>query len=208
MQLVKIMLSCLVLLNISCIASKEVPSHYLFYLHGRIIELQGTQAVSPQFGPYQYDRIIDSLKTITDQVYAEVRKDTVDFYAFCAHVSEEIDQLINKGVAAHKITVVGASKGAVMAMQISNDNPNPINYVLLAANNDYIEEEQIWSLQGRILGIYEASDLLAGKNYNHWIARSEKAIAFEQLQLNTGLGHGFIYQPLSEWLDPLRKWIE
>lgn len=195
-------------LNFACSTSEEVARHHLFYLHGRIIELQGVKAVSPQYGPYEYDQIIDSLKTITGQVYAEVRKDTVDFYAFCAHISEEIDQLINNGVAAQNITVVGASKGAVMAMQISNDNPNPINYVLLAANNDYIEEEQIWSLQGRILGIYEASDQLAGKNFNHWIARSEKAIAFEQLQLQTGLGHGFIYQPLSEWIEPLRKWIE
>lgn len=202
------MLSALILLSFVNCASKEVEAQHLFYLHGRIIELQGIQAVSPQFGPYEYEKIIDSLSTITSYIHAEVRKDTVDFYDFCTHISAEIDQLISDGVDPQSITVLGASKGAVMAMQISHDNPNPINYVLLAANNDNIEQTNDWSLNGRILGIYETSDQLAGKNYDYWLARSEQTLAFEQIELNTGLGHGFIYQPLPEWLEPLKKWME
>jgi hypothetical protein len=207
MKLVKIILTGLLLLNFACSPIPKEEQH-LFYLHGRIIELQGIKAISPQFGPYAYLEIIDSLNNIADHVYAEVRTDTTNFYAFCTGVSQQIDRLISEGVTPTNITVVGASKGAVMAMQVSNDNPQPINYVLLAANNDYIEQENNWSLHGRILGIYETSDQLAGKDYQYWIDRSGEAVVFEQLQLQTGLGHGFLYQPLPEWLQPLRKWLQ
>lgn len=196
------------LLNFGCNPSEEVAEHHLFYLHGRIIELQGIKAISPQFGPYEYERIVDSLNSIAKNVYAEVREDPVDFYAYCSHISEEIDLLIKQGVLPQNITILGASKGAVMAMQISNDSPHPINYVLLGANNDYIEQENDWSLHGRILGIYERSDSLAGKNYQHWIDRSSGTMDFVQMELQTNLGHGFIYQPLSEWLNPLKEWME
>jgi len=206
MKLVKIILTGLLLLNFACSSIPKEAQH-LFYLHGRIIELQGINAVSPQFGPYEYERIIDSLYSLADHIHAEVRTDTTNFYAFCVQVSQQIDRLINEGIAPTNITVVGASKGAVMAMQISNDNPQPINYVLLAANNDYIEQANNWSLHGRILGIYEASDQLAGKDYQYWIDRSEEALVFEQLQLQTGLGHGFLYQQMTEWLQPLKSWL-
>ncbi len=112
----KIILSALILLSFTNCTTKEVDAQHLFYLHGRIIELQGIQAVSPQFGPYEYEKIIDSLRTITSNIHAEVRKDPVDFFAFCTRVSGEIDRLISEGVEPQNITVLGASKGAVMAI--------------------------------------------------------------------------------------------
>ena len=47
-------------------------------------------------------------------------------------------------VKPENITVIGASKGAIIASNISNINKNPINYVLLAGNNDYQEEHNNW----------------------------------------------------------------
>lgn len=180
----------------------------MFYLHGRIIEVQGIDAVSEQFGAYQYEDIIDALKQTGATVHNEVRTEGTDFQNFCIKISKQIDNLIQSGVSSNDITVIGASKGAVMTMNISNLNSNPINYVLLAANNDYIENENQWQLHGRVLGIYEKTDVLAGKNYQHWIDASPEAIAFEQLQINTGLGHGFLYRPLEAWLEPTIAWIE
>lgn len=192
---------------LACDEGIEKERH-LFYLHGRIIELQGKNAISERFGSYEYDAIIDQLEEVVAYVHHEIRPAEVDFQAYCQKVSGQIDHLISSGVSPGQIIVLGASKGAVMAMQISAMNEEEINYVLLGANNDYLEQEQNWSLHGRILGIYEHSDDLAGKNYQYWMDRSSDAIAFEQLELNTGLGHGFIYQPLSDWLDPLKKWIK
>ncbi len=106
------------------------------------------------------------------------------------------------------ISITGASKGSVMAMRVSDINQYQINYVLLGANNNYIEENYNWYLKGRILGIYEKSDSLAGKDYQFWIDRSKGAQEFMQLEIDTGLNHGFIYNPINEWIEPTTEWIE
>ena len=188
----------------------EMPSSekHLFYLHGRIIELQGLPAESPQFGPYEYAAIIDSFRQNGFVVHHQVRTATTDFFSFVEALSLAVDSLLNEQVAPSNITVVGASKGAVMSMYLSHLNPAPIRYVLLGANNDQIEEQFDWQLHGTILGVYEASDLLAGKNYHYWASRSPKAERFEQLRLNTGLDHGFFYRPIQEWLKPTIAWAK
>ena len=189
-------------------AEKLPTEKHLFYLHGRIIELQGLPAESPEFGRYEYQAIIDSFRQNGFVVHHQVRTATSDFFSFVEALSLEIDSLLNEQVTPSNITVVGASKGAVMSMYLSHLNPVPIRYVLLGANNDQIEEQFDWQLHGTILGVYEASDLLAGKNYDYWANRSPKAERFEQLRLNTGLDHGFFYRPIQEWLKPTIAWAK
>jgi hypothetical protein len=191
----------------NCQSTGKAPKH-IFYLHGRIIELQGRNAVSDQFGKYEYDKIIDSLKNLGAIIHNEIRTEKTEFVNFCEGTSSQIDQLIKSGVNPKNITLIGASKGAVMAMNISNMNTNPINYVLLAANNSEIERENEWNLHGRILGIYEKSDSIAGKNYQYWIDKSTNAVEFNQVEINTGLGHGFLYRPINEWWNPTKEWMK
>jgi len=198
----------LFLLAILFLCCQTKNEKHLFYLHGRIVEVQGIHAVSEQFGAYQYEDIINTLKQAGAVLHHEVRTTETDFQDFSIKISNQIDSLIQSGVSPNDITVIGASKGAVMTMNISHLNSNPINYVLLGANNDYIENENQWNLHGRILGIYEKSDNLAGKNYQYWVHASPRAVSFEQIEINTGLGHGFLYQPLEAWLKPAFKWIE
>lgn len=194
-------------LLLNCTSNIPIQKH-VFYLHGRIIELQGAQAEHEQFGRYLYQDIIDSLQSENTIVYHEVRDTTTDFYKFTEQTSRQIDSLIKTGVLPHHITVIGASKGAVMTMHISHLNTNPINYILLAANNDYIELENDWTLHGNILGIYDRSDNLAGKNYQYWIDRSVATAKFKQIEINTRLGHGFLYRPIAAWLQPTKNWIK
>ena len=92
-------------------------------------------------------------------------------------------------------------------MNISDLNRHPVNYVLLGADSDYSEQTFNWSLHGNILGIYEKSDEVAGKNYQFWIDKSPDASRFATLEINTGLNHGFLYRPIPEWLIPAREWI-
>lgn len=200
--------SLLLALVLASCQAQEPTTHHIFYLHGRIVELQGRDAVHERFGPYQYDQILDSLAATNATLHSETRTADTGFVAFCEKTSNEINELIEQGTSPHHVTIIGASKGAVMAMYIANLNPNPINYVLLGANNVAIERENDWNLHGRILGIYEKSDELAGRGYTHWINRSTNATTFEQLQIETGLGHGFLYQPLSAWWEPAKAWME
>jgi dienelactone hydrolase len=195
------------LLLMGCASHKSGPPH-IFYLHGLIIETQGINAVSEKFGRYEYRAILDSLAAGGAVVLSEVRTADTDFDAYCEKISRQVDSLITRGVAAEDICIIGASKGGMMAMQISHINKNPVKYVLLGANSGNTEQSFKWALHGEIIGIYETSDDIADRDYSYWIERSPDAVRFEQLELHTGLGHGFLYRPLEEWLIPARKWIQ
>lgn len=187
--------------------SGQTNKKHIFYLHGMIIEIQGVNAVSETFGEYRYNDIIESLKNTGATVHHEVRTQQTDFNTFCKKTSSQIDSLITNHVNPKDITVIGASKGAIMTMTISSLNKNPINYILLGANSDRLEKQGNYNLHGCILGIYEKSDTIAGKNYQFWIDKSTEVEEFKQLEINTGLSHGFLYRPYDEWLKPAKAWM-
>lgn len=181
--------------------------NYIYYLHGRIIEIQGKEAISEQYGKYDFDGIVKAFSGNENIVIAEVRTENVDYSKYAKKVSNEIDSLINLGIPPTNITVIGASKGAIIASHISDINTNPINYVLLAGNNRYQEENNDWKFHGQVLCFYDLSDSIAGGNYDYWKNKQNHTNAFEQIELKTQLGHGFLYQPLEEWVKPTQKWI-
>lgn len=185
----------------------QLPTKHIFYLHGRIIEQQGKNGVSEQYGKYELDNIIAALKVENGIVHAEIRNSNVDYKLYAIKVSKQIDELIKSGVEAKNITVIGASKGAIIACNISSLNTNEINYVFLAGNNDYQEMNNDWKFHGQVLCFYDLSDTIAGKNYDYWKNKENFTIKFEQIELKTNLGHGFIYKPLSVWVEPTKNWI-
>jgi len=185
----------------------QLPTKHIFYLHGRIIEQQGENAISEQYGKYELDSIIAALKVENGIVHAEIRNSNVDYKLYALKVSKQIDELIKSGVEAKNITVIGASKGAIIACNISSLNTNAINYVFLAGNNDYQEMNNEWKFHGQVLCIYDSSDEIAGKNYDYWKAKDNLTTKFEQIELKTNLGHGFLYKPLSVWVEATKKWI-
>jgi hypothetical protein len=180
---------------------------HIFYVHGRIIETQGRNAYSEDFGNYEFDSIISAIKVDQSVVHYEIRTENVDPKAYAIHVSKQIDSLINRGVKPLDITIVGASKGAIIASNISSINIHPINYVLLAGNNKYQETNNDWKFHGQVLCIYDLSDGIAGKNYSYWKNRENFTTKFEQLEIQSNLGHGFLYKPLSVWTEPAKRWI-
>ncbi len=195
------------MLFIACKTSVQNEKKYIYYLHGRIIEIQGIDAVSDEYGKYEFDSIVRALSAPEHIVIAEVRTENVDYVEYANKVSKEIDSLVSLGVKATNITVIGASKGAIIASNISSININPINYVFLAGNNKYQEENNNWKFHGQVLCIYDQSDSIAGGNYDYWKNKENYTTRFEQLELKTHLGHGFLYKPLKVWIEPTRKWI-
>ncbi len=185
----------------------QLPTKHIFYLHGRIIEQQGKNAVSEQFGKYEFDSIIAALKVENAIVHAEIRTSNVDVEIYAVKISKQIDELIKSGVESKNITVIGASKGAIIACTTSSLNTNAINYVFLAGNNYYQEMNNDWKFHGQVLCIYDSSDGIAGKNYDYWKNKENFTTKFEQIELKTNLGHGFLYKPLNVWIEPTKKWI-
>ncbi|MEM1214402.1 MAG: hypothetical protein AAGJ82_01865 [Bacteroidota bacterium] len=92
-------LAGLLLLLSSCAPPAAAPLPYhLFYLHGRIVEVQGPEAVHERFGPYEYYAILDSLRATGAVIHSEPRPADVDFTNYCVSVTETIEQLINEGI--------------------------------------------------------------------------------------------------------------
>ena len=192
---------------IACKTETHDQKKYIFYLHGKIIEIQGKNAVSEEFGNYEFDNIVNALKMENSEIFAEVRHKNVDYLEYANKVSNQIDSLINLGINPKNITIIGASKGAIIASNISNMNSNPVNYVFLAGNNDYQEEHNNWKFHGQILCFYDSSDTIAGKNYNYWMNNPNYTTTFQQIKIDKNLGHGFLYKPYKEWIEPTKKWI-
>jgi len=183
---------------------------HVFYLHGRIVEVQGANAVETTmgYGAYKYQAILDSLKKYQFEVLSEVRPSDTKVNKYAEKIVAQIKELLQQGVPAKHITVLGASKGALIAMFVSNYLKNSdINYIFLAACDDgTFENYPDLNFYGNILSIYENSD--SNKSCQKFKDRSKGIKHFKEIELSTGLKHGFLYQPYSEWLSPSIKWIK
>jgi len=200
-------IGALFIMLIGCNTNAQNHKKYIYYLHGRIIEIQGKDAVSDDYGKYEFDSIVEALGNSGHIVIAEVRTENVDYLEYANKVSNDIDSIVKLGIKPKDITVIGASKGAIIASNISTINLNPINYVFLAGNNEYQENNNKWKFHGQVLCIYDLSDSIAGGNYDYWKNTENYTTKFEQIELETHLGHGFLYKPLEVWIGPTRKWI-
>jgi hypothetical protein len=98
--------------------------------------------------------------------------------------------------------------GASIAFAASARLQNPaLRFAFLGAcpleNVRAVREEEGRAPAGRLLVVHDRSDDTSGP-CAAW--RSEELAApstLREVVLATGLGHGFIYRPLPEWLDPV-----
>ena len=192
-------------------AFPETPDpklHYVVYLHGRIVEEQGRQAVSPDFGAYQLDDILAALASPGVAVVGEVRAKGTDPKVAAKHVVAEVGRLVDAGVAPASITVIGASKGALIAMLASTAlESRELGWVIMANCNESVIENYDLALHGQVLSIYESSDEVGG-TCAPLFAQSPALARHAEVRLETGLRHGFLYRPLPEWVKPATAWSE
>lgn len=202
-----------IILLIIFIPSSEIfAQRYLFYLHGKIIEDQGANAIDTVngYGAYQYEDILNAFRKAGFIVQSEVRQKNTDPLEYAHKIVNQIDSFIKSGVKPNDITVVGASKGAIISMFISSYLKNKdVNFVFLAGcNDDILKSFPEIQFCGNILSIYEKSD-----DIGHSCATFKKKTGltishFKEIELNTGLKHGFLYKPLPEWIEPAIKWAD
>src|SRR6187399_3311248 len=87
---------------------------YLFYLHGGVVTVLGNNAINqsvPEWGPYEYLNILDSLRRRGFKVISENRREGIDDSVYVNKIVGQIDSLHKAGVKSNKIVVVGASAG-------------------------------------------------------------------------------------------------
>ena len=179
----------------------------IFYLHGRIIEVEGVQPVHERFGLYDYLGTIEALQANGATVISDVRPDDTKVVEYASYVVEQVQQLIESGEPAGNITVVGFSKGGAIAIYASSllNNPN-VNFVFLAACSSWILSSPTLTVSGNVFSIYEESDTFAG-SCKKLVQRNDEVSSFRELKLSTGKEHGTFYLPRAAWVNPVLSWI-
>jgi len=188
---------------------------HLLYLHGRIVqEEQSARPQHPRYGTYELQQILDALRARGFVVSGEIRPRTVSVGEAAEHVVAEVKKLLAAGVPADHVTIVGASMGASIALVASARLHDPeLRFAILGAcipaNLPALVAEEGRGPSGRLLQIREASDELSNP-CPPWRTDREvlPAVVAREVVLETGLGHGFIYRPLPEWVDPVVEWAK
>ena len=181
-------------------------SKHIFYYHGKIIEDQGLPAKSDKFGTYDYKHIIQALDAAGFTVHSEIRAAGTDVAGYAAKEIATIQSLIASGVAPQNITLIGGSKGAVIAMTIQNTLQNPsVRSVLLAGMFPSIVGSDTMQLYGHVLSIFATNDTLV-VDPQPLVTRSKELQEFKSIEVSSPYGHGLLFKPYAEWVEPAILW--
>lgn len=203
-------LPALLLLAAAC-ASPPPPEPpavrpHVIYLHGRIIEEEGRRPTSPEFGTYEYDAILDAMREAGFEVLSDQRPPGIPVDTFATRLVGQVDSLLQAGVPADSITVIGFSRGGAIAILASARLQDPaVGFVFMGACGPWAFDRPELRVTGRILSLYETSDTL-GTSCAPLFERSGAGSVTREVATSLGLGHGTFFQPRPEWLAPALAW--
>ncbi|WP_172279335.1 alpha/beta hydrolase [Chryseobacterium sp. LAM-KRS1] len=189
---------------------KAQQKQYIFFLHNKFLEGHSLTEKHPQYGIAEYTPILNKLKSKNTVVISEKRADQTDPEVYARKVIAQIDSLQGKGVSSRNISIVGTSQGGYIAQYVSYYAKNPdLKFVIIGSSfkDDSLNKISGFKLYGKILSITEKSDeghvpLSSEKRY-----QNSKLAAFKEIELNTGMKHGFLFKALDIWLNPTKEWI-
>ena len=180
---------------------------YLFYLHGLIVEEAGIRPKSEEHGYYEYELILEALAREGFTVISEIRGKGTEIKPYAENIASQIKKLLVNGVLPENITIVGASRGGAISTYVSTLLLDKrINYIFLAGLFEkYLDDENL-KLYGNVLSIHDRSDKFSITPALYF-QRSEGLGKFKEIVLNLNIGHGLVYKPHREWIDPLLEWV-
>ncbi|AZA89908.1 Uncharacterised protein [Chryseobacterium nakagawai] len=183
---------------------------YIFFLHNKFLEEHPSDEAHPKYGIVEYEKVLHELKDSSNVILFEKRKPNTDPAVYALKIKKQINRLIKKGVKAGNITIVGTSQGGYIAQYISYYEKNPeLKFVFIGASfkDDSLEKDENFRLYGKILSITEKTD-----DGHVPLSQEQRFIRseikdFKEIELNTGLNHGFLFKALDAWILPTKEWI-
>lgn len=182
----------------------------MFYLHGGVVTALGNNAINqsvPEWGPYEYLTILDSLRRRGFNIISENRKEGIADAVYVRKIASQLDTLFKAGVKPQQVVLIGASAGSVIVLHVSAKLKNSkMKYVILGACwPDTYKEYQRIELYGHFFSIIESSD--PHGTCSKLVEGHEHIKSYKEIILHTGLSHGFLYKGYKEWIDPIVKWF-
>ena len=183
-------------------------NRFIFFLHNRFLEEHGLSELHPKFGRTEYNEIIAEFEKNGFKVFSEKRNGNVNAREYALGIVNQIDSLIKNGTESNNITIVGTSKGGYIAQYVSTLARNPdLNFVFIGSfRTSDLESIPEINYCGNILSIYEQSDPFGVSALERKKSSSYKIKHFKEIELNTGMGHGFLFKALKEWIEPTIDW--
>ena len=181
---------------------------HLFFLHNRYLESNDLNRPHDVYGKMEYNEIITAFKANGFEVHNEIRPTNTDPKVYAQKIKLEIENLISSGVSPDHITVVGTSKGGYIAQYVSTYLANPeVNFVFIASvmKGDENTFPEI-NFCGNILNIYDLSDTSFVSGIKRKETSKLKISRYQDIAINTGLSHGFLFKAMKEWIDPTALW--
>jgi pimeloyl-ACP methyl ester carboxylesterase len=195
------------------VTAQEAAARHLIYLHGRIVQdQQSARPRHPRFGYYEVEAILAAFRKRGFAVSGEIRPKSASVAESADRVATQVRLLLDSGVPADHVTVVGASMGAGIALVAAARLHEPgLRFAILGAclseNVRAMTARGGRGPSGHVLSIREASDE-ATEPCAPWKNDPGRFPSLEAREkvLHTGLAHGFLYCPLPEWVDPVVEW--
>ena len=180
---------------------------YVFYSHGFIVEGKNPTPVNPRWGMYDFPEIKKVLSDDSYNLIAYHRPKDTDPRVFAKNLAENAKTLINKGVKAENITFIGFSRGGAITVLTSNYlASDKVNFVILAGCSKFVKNNPDLKVFGHVFSVFETSDGVGSCQF--LIDRSKGVKTFEEISISTGKEHGAFYNPLPEWIIPVKKWLK
>lgn len=184
---------------------------YIFFLHNKFLEGNSLTEKHPKYGVAEYKPILFKLKDKNTVVISEKRADHTDPEIYARKIVAQIDSLKTKGVPSKNISIVGTSQGGYIAQYVSYYAKNPdLKFIIIGASfkDDSLNEDPDFKLYGKILSITEKSDdgHVAFSTQKRF--QNSQIKAFKEIEVSTGMNHGFLFKALDVWLVPTKEWVQ
>ena len=72
-----------------------------------------------------------------------------------------------------------------------------------SASDEFLKQVD---LHGNVLSIYEKSDL--AQSCQKYRTDATGIYDWKEVEVNTGLKHGFLFRPMKEWIEPAIAWAK
>lgn len=182
------------------------PPRYLFFLHNAYLEMFGPESAHKEYGKVEYAQVLDYFRKQGFVVMSEIRARGTDGEAYSVKIAGQIDSLLHAGAMAEDITVVGTSKGGYIAQLVCGKVHNPrVSYVFIGSCDGQIGIEGV-IYTGRVLSVFESSDGVGRSCKGIKTEEKNRLTEYREIELNTGLKHGFLFKALPEWMEPTARW--
>jgi hypothetical protein len=168
----------------------------------------GIRPKSEEHGYYEYQLILEELAREGFIVISEAREKGTQVKPYAEKISSQIKTLLANKVSPANITIVGASKGGIISAYVSSMlQEKGINFVFVAGLFEKCLMDENLKLYGNVLSIHDRSDTLS-MTPELYFQRSEGLGKFKKIVLSLDIGHGLIYRPLREWIEPMLAWVK